>query len=212
MTRVRPNCRALIQLTIRAGLAMCSCLCLACGSERASNVDDAHRLNPNHCLPDASVHSPGETNQIVGDAGIGLLELEVGPDDSFAQAACRLVGTETTAVMAVADESMAGQLLVTPQSDSALFIRLPDSGVGYLTLEVPEWSITIASSLPSGFSLEIIDEDCTVERIQAVSWNGSCREIGLTEQRHLFHTWGAFTVRISGAPDASVQLSFIRVD
>ena len=193
-------------------LAVLSLIVLACGDDATSHGDGDHHARSDECIPDESLTQGDVSGQMSGELPMGRPQLPVGPNDALAQAACTLLDTAPMELIAVSDESSAGQVVVTPQPETAFSVRLPDSGIGYSTLEIPDWSVTISSSLTYQQSLMILDDNCDVEQTQRVSWNGACEESGLTEQRHLYHAWGSFTVRITGEATEPVRLSFIKLD
>ena len=137
-------------------------------------------------------------------------ELPMGPADELAKAGCNLIEGPVTSVIAVADMADAGQVIVTPTPNSAYAVTLPDTGVGYITLEVPEWAIIIGGFLNYANTLEVLDPDWVTEVILALSWNGACSDLGMTDQRLKYHAWGSFTVKLTGSPSEVMQLSFIK--
>ena len=70
-------------------------------------------------------------------------ELPVGLDDDFSLKACQVLNLDTVPVIAVSEISEAGQVTILPSEVNAFSVRLPETGVGYITLEVPDWSITV---------------------------------------------------------------------
>ncbi|MEE2755495.1 MAG: hypothetical protein VYA30_02485 [Myxococcota bacterium] len=187
---------------------LCTSL-IACGHDSSSRNTGGQR---DDCISGGSATEVGVSEPVEEGQPLGRPQLPVGPDDALAQAACSLLGTVPTEIIAVADANSAGQVVVTPRQDTALSVRLPDAGVGYFTLEIPEWSITIATSLRYQESLVILDENCDIEPVQSVSWNGACDDSGLIDHRHLYHAWGSFTVRITGDANEPVHLSFMKLD
>ena len=141
----------------------------------------------------------------------GMFELPMGPADPTAAVACSLVNSPSVAVTSAAGLNEAGQILVDPSASTGYSVTLPASGDGYITLQVPDWMATVAAFLDQGTSLEILDPNFDTQEVLPVSWNGACSDVGMTDQRLLYHAWGSFAVRITGEPNAVVHVSFIKV-
>ncbi|MGB0591853.1 MAG: hypothetical protein ACPGU1_19410, partial [Myxococcota bacterium] len=140
------------------------------------------------------------------------LELPVGPEDGTASSACELSDGPTTEVISASDIGEAGQVLVLPSASEAYLVTLPESGEGYITLQVPDWAVTIGAFLDSDTTLEVLDPDWVTELILPLSWNGACSDSGMTDQRLKYHSWGSFTVKLVGEPNAVIHLAFIKVE
>ena len=137
-------------------------------------------------------------------------DLPMGPNDRLAQAACALMDGQFDGILAAASLDEAGQVLLTPNRARGYAVTLPDTGEGYVTLQVPDWAITIGGFLPYTSTLEILDPDFVTERILPVSWNGACPDQDRTDQRLKYHSWGSFTAVVTGPPGGVVQLAFIK--
>ena len=107
-------------------------------------------------------------------------------------------------------EDEAGQVLLTPQPETGFSMTIPETGFGYLTLEVPDWAITIAASTYFEHTVTIFDPDGVTQEIVPLSWNGACPDKGLTDHRTKYHSWGSFTVKVEGEPNSVMTLSFIK--
>ena len=103
-------------------------------------------------------------------------------------------------------------MLVLPSASEAYLVTLPDSGEGYITLQVPDWAITIGAFLDASTTLEVLDPDWVTELILPLSWNGACSDAGMTDQRLKYHSWGSFTVKLVGEPNGVVHVAFIKVE
>ena len=143
-----------------------------------------------------------------GGAGGGALPL--GPDDALARAACAHLESAPSDVLATSSSEEAGQVILTPTEAQGYAVTLPDSGVGYLTLEVPDWAITIGLFRPDAVTLNLADPMGVTEEILAQSRNGACPDSGLIDERTKFHSWGAFTLELEGAPGETVVVSLIK--
>ena len=141
----------------------------------------------------------------------GMPMLPMGPADPTAAVACSLVDTFAVAVTSTIGLSEAGQVLLDPSASNGYLITLPASGEGYVTLQVPDWMAVIAGFVDQGTSLEILDPNFDTQEVLPVSWNGACSDVGMTDQRLLYHAWGSFAVRLIGEPNADVHVSFIKV-
>ena len=103
-------------------------------------------------------------------------------------------------------------MILTPTEAQGYAVTLPASGVGYLTLEVPDWAITIGLFRPSAITLNLSDPMDVTEEVLAQSRNGACPDSGLIDERTKFHSWGAFTVELIGAPGETVVISLIKAE
>lgn len=178
----------------------------AVNNEQAPNDDVTPDDEQDGDEPDGEIPDVIDEGEDDGDRPA----LDMGPNDALAQAACALMDASPQAILAVADESDAGQVLVTPSESELRLVTLPDTGVGFITLEVPEWSIVIGAGVDYTQSVTILDPGSVTERTLALSWNGACPDLGLTDQRTKFHSWGSFTVELTGEPGDDVLLSFIK--
>ena len=152
--------------------------------------------------------SPGEQRE---SEASGMSELPMGPADPTAAVACSLVNSPSVALTSATGLNEAGQILVDPSASTGYSVTLPASGDGYITLQVPDWMATIAAFVDHGTSLEILDPNFDTQEVLPVSWNGACSDVGMTDQRLLYHAWGSFAVRLIGEPNAAVHVSFIKV-
>jgi hypothetical protein len=136
-------------------------------------------------------------------------ELPVAPVDDFSETACGLFDAETTVLTAVADERDAGQVIFLPSQDQAYTINLPEEGPGYVTLQVPEWHAELA------FYTHLSSAGFTIlsgaQRLTPVRYNPECQEQGITDQRHLFHEWGAFVIEFDADAPRQLTLSVIMI-
>jgi hypothetical protein len=141
-----------------------------------------------------------------------LPELPTGPDDSYSAAACALQGGATAPLIAVENPSDAGQVLLLPTPDNAYRIQLPESGHGYVTLEIPDWQVIIA--LFTGYETQITvhDPEAKTEAMLELSWAASCPDALLTDERMKYHKWGPFMLELQGEQGAEIWLSAILME
>ena len=135
-------------------------------------------------------------------------ELPQGRDDSFSRRACQLLDLEMTPLIATAEPSSAGQITVLPNEMSAYQVRLPESGVGYITLEVPDWAITVGLFTHYTQSATVDASSGNIEVVGRLSWNASCDDV--TDERLHFHSWGSYTVELTGEPSSDVALVLLK--
>jgi hypothetical protein len=155
--------------------------------------------------PWSDAASPGDVAEDVGPT----LTLETGPDDEYAQAGCELLNGEKTAVIAGSSASEAGQQVLLPNGNTGWAVALPESGVGFVTLEVPDWQVVIALYTTAGVEIVIHDPDEKTEPVLALSWAAPCAEQEITEERTKYHKWGGFTLELRGEPGGEVWLAAI---
>ena len=138
------------------------------------------------------------------------VELSQGPEDVTSRLGCTLIMGEMSAVTPVSDRSDAGQVTLLPNNDMAYEVMLPESGVGYLTLEVPDWDITVSMLTRSENTVKVFDMMGEIEIEEPLSWSASCDDF--TEERLHFHSWGAYVMEITGEPQSKVKLSLVKKD
>ena len=134
--------------------------------------------------------------------------LEMGTADAMASMACMLLEGERTPVLATAIQAEAGQVLLVP--DTGYDVTLPESGIGFATLQVPDWMAIMGENMYENYSVQVLDPQLDSEVLVPLQKNGACPEVGLVERRRLFHTWGSFTVQIEGAPGETVFVVFVK--
>lgn len=165
-------------------------------------------------VPDAALQeepdAASENDMAPNDDVFERPDLPMGPNDSLAQAACALIDAAADEILAVAVEGDAGQVLLTPQRNRTYRVTIPDTGVGFVTLEVPDWAVTIGGFLHYEQQLTVLDPDFVTEVVVPLSWNGACSDSDMTDQRLHYHSWGSFTLRLEGEPNSTLQLSLIK--
>ena len=135
-------------------------------------------------------------------------DLSPGLADELAGQACQLFDAETTSLMITSQRSEAGQITLLPSAETAYKMSLPDTGTGYLTLEVPDWSITIGIFTNDAVQVRIWGEASDLEEERPLSLNPTCD--GITDERIHFHAWGAYVIELIGEPNDEIQLAFIK--
>ena len=119
-----------------------------------------------------------------------------------------LLEGERTPVLATAIQAEAGQVLLVP--DTGYDVTLPESGIGFATLQVPDWMAIMGENMYENYSVQVLDPQLDSEVLVPLQKNGACPDVGLVERRRLFHAWGSFTVQIEGAPGETVFVAFVK--
>ena len=135
-------------------------------------------------------------------------DLPEGREDDFSRKSCQLLNLEMVPVIAVADRADAGQVALLPSEENAYQIRLPEGGVGYFTLEVPDWSLTVGLFTHFSQSVEVDNSSGNIEPVGRLSWNASCDDI--TDERLHFHSWGSYVVELRGEPNSDVEIALLK--
>ena len=165
-------------------------------------------------MPDATIvdepDAASQNDMAPNDDMVVRPDLPMGPNDSLARAACALIDGAADEVLAVAVEGDAGQVLLTPQRNRTYSVTIPDTGVGFVTLEVPDWAVTIGAFLNFQQRLTVLDPMQVTEVVVPLSWNGACTDSAITDQRLHYHSWGSFTLRLEGEANSVIQLSLIK--
>lgn len=157
--------------------------------------------------PSAGAEDP-PSGEGEGGATPGQPELSLGLEDDFSREACELLLSESAELIATNAQSEAGQVTLLPSSETSYRVKLSDTGVGYLTLEVPDWSIVVGIFTHSTQSAKIITSLQDTEIVGPLSANASCVEF--TDERVHFHSWGAYVLELTGEPNSEVQLALIK--
>jgi hypothetical protein len=138
-----------------------------------------------------------------------LPELPDGPGDAHATKGCANLEATPDPLVAGSSESEAGQVLLVPGANSSFLVQLPESGVGYVTVEIPDWQVIVAVFAHHTTDVKILDPEGKTAVITPLSWNSACADTGVTDQRTKYHTWGSFTFELTGEPGSQVWLSLI---
>lgn len=121
-------------------------------------------------------------------------ELPDGVDDAFSQQACSLFEEEGEPMLIAGSEAEAGQALIVPSGDTLVHrLELPESGPGYLTVEVPEWMSTIRffADEQATYSIDHVD----AEELTGIRRAGACPDTEIHDNRYAFHAWGSYVLR-----------------
>lgn len=112
-----------------------------------------------------------------------------GSADRFAQKACDLLTEGGTTVIAAASVDEAGQTIILPSDDGeVLAIELPETGAGYMTIEIPDWMTTVRI-----FTNDLAPYDIPEgEDLTGLRKNGSCPDERISDARWAFHEWGSY--------------------
>ena len=150
----------------------------------------------------ATTAEPGTTTASSGDDTSGAtttggpaddgLPAEVGPDDRTAQLGCELWALEPTPLVAAATIEEAAQVVVPLASDVAYRVTLPESGPGYITVQVADWHVYTAIFTGPGTygELAIGAADEQWDPYAPARRNAICGTH--MDERFLVHEWGAY--------------------
>jgi len=197
-------------LILAVGVLVASAVLIGCAEEgdavSAPNpVEDTAQVGSDVTVVDVE-QLQGDATGPDGDASETLLS---GPDDEFSQAGCALMQGEKTAPIAGSTAREAGQQVLLPNYDSGFVVALPESGIGFVTLEVPDWQVVLAVYTTADVELVLHDPEDKAEVVQPLSWAAPCAEQMITEERTKFHKWGGFTLEIRGEPGGEAWLAAI---
>ncbi len=185
----------------------------ACADEKADSSSTAPVADAgNSSVQDAAAGAPDTASAapddvtVEDDAGVVL---GLGPDDEFAQMGCALLEGEKSNPVAGLTAAEAGQQLIVPSHETGYAITLPESGTGFVTLEVPDWQVVIALFTLEGVEIILHDPDDKAEVVQELSYAAPCSEQQVIEERTKFHKWGGFTMELRGEPGGEVWLAAV---
>ncbi|MFT5584344.1 MAG: hypothetical protein ACI9VR_001929 [Cognaticolwellia sp.] len=118
-------------------------------------------------------------------------DLPEGVDDSFSQQACSLLDGTQAELIAASSESEAGQALIVPDGETDLYeIVLPETGEGFVTVEIPDWMTTVRFFADENANYSITD----AEELTGLRQCGACPEEPISDNRYAFHEWGSYTM------------------
>lgn len=128
-------------------------------------------------------------------------DLPEGVDDSFSQYACSLLEETPTELIAAASEGEAAQALIIPDGETELFeIVLPETGEGFVTVEIPDWMTTVRFFADENATYSIADAD----ELTGLRQCGACPEEPISDNRYAFHEWGSYTLTLDADSPRSV--------
>lgn len=159
--------------------------------------------------------APGDAGALVDIGGMAdgtsssMPNLDDGPNDSFAQQACQNSNTDATPIIAAESVEEAAQALLVPGPEAVFSVTIPASGTGFVTVEITDWQIIVAVFADYTTTVTILDPEGKTALINPLSWNSACKGNGMTDERHKYHKWGAFTFKLEGAPGSELWLSLI---
>jgi cysteine-rich repeat protein len=166
----------------------------ACDDGNLVDGDGCDRV----CLEEPVAPGPGDLTNYGDDT---RPTLAVGFDDPFGAVSCAEDMSTGTALQALSNAEDAGQVILLPSADEAYMIAMPEaSDTGFLTLEVPDWGAKI--TIYAHYSSDIALSGGNYEALGEREWTNDCAaESGMTQQKFVFHEWGAFQMQISSAAE-----------
>ncbi len=152
--------------------------------------------------------NPEPTPEANPDAEPPRPDLAMGPLDNAASRSCDLFDTTSDRVLAVTNRGDAGQVLILPSDAKSYMVQLPE-GEGFLTIEIPDWEAEIAFFAHYTTDFQVFDGD----PLGGKRWNGACgQQLGVTDTRLKFHSWGAFTIRYGAEGPREAWFSAIHLN
>lgn len=143
------------------------------------------------CTPDSQVDDPDLEQEEEEIEEVERRDLPEGIDDAFSQQACSLLDQSQTELIAAASEGEAGQALIVPDGDTTLYeIVLPETGEGFVTVEIPDWMTTVRFFADENATYSIADAD----ELTGLRQCGACPEEPISDNRYAFHEWGSYTM------------------
>ena len=135
-------------------------------------------------------------------------DLPMGYDDDHAQKACALVDDGGAEIIAASSMSEAGQIILLPSDDGEAFnIQLPESGPGFVTVEIGDWMTTVRFFADDLANYTIHGND--PEDLTGLRANGACPEERISDNRWAFHEWGSYVIEFS--EDSPREIWFVAV-
>ena len=93
-------------------------------------------------------------------------------------------------------ESEAAQLTIVADGVPRT-LTMPESGDGWLVLEVPDWMAYLRMFTDEGTSYDI----AFVEKLTAPLVNGACPDAGIIDQTWAVHSWGSYPIQFHEGPE-----------
>ena len=123
-------------------------------------------------------------------------DLPMGYDDDPAQKACALVDDGGAEIIAASSMSEAGQVILLPSDDGEAFnIQLPESGPGFVTVEIGDWMTTVRFFADDLATYTIHGNN--PEDLTGLRANGACPDERISDNRWAFHEWGSYVIEFS---------------
>lgn len=117
-------------------------------------------------------------------------------DDEYSQQACDLLEDKTEEMILAASESEAAQLTILADGVPRRLV-MPESGDGWLVLEMPEWMAYLRMFTNEGVTYEIaFAEEATDAMV-----NGACPDAGISDKAWAIHSWGSYPIQFHEGPE-----------
>jgi hypothetical protein len=143
------------------------------------------------CTAPENTDPPEQEEEEIQEEEVERRDLPEGVDDAFSQQACSLLDNTQTELIAASSEGEAGQALIVPDGDTDLYeIVLPETGEGFVTVEIPDWMTTVRFFADENANYSIID----AEELTGLRQCGACPDEPISDNRYAFHEWGSYTL------------------
>ena len=134
-----------------------------------------------------------------GNSEVDDGDVSVTPPDSISEAVCLADdGEERVSITLANSTSEASLASFTLEETNRLLLTMPDTGDGFLQVDVPDWMSEVRIFTEQETTYEILGGEEGADRLL----NGSCPEDGITDHLWYFHEWGSYTIRfVDDGPD-----------
>jgi cysteine-rich repeat protein len=164
----------------------------ACDDGNTVDGDGCDRV----CLAELPAPGPGDFTNYGDDT---RPTLKVGFGDPFGAVSCAADMASGTVLRSLSNADDAGQVILMPSANETYLIAMPDAAdTGFLTMEVPDWGAKI--TIYAHYSSDIGISGGGFEPVGEREWTNDCAaEAGMTQQKFVFHEWGAFQMQVDSA-------------
>jgi hypothetical protein len=119
-------------------------------------------------------------------------------DDEYSKQACELLegADKAEELILAASESEAAQLTILADGVPRRLV-MPESGDGWLVLEIPDWMAYLRLFTDEGVTYEIAFAEQATDALV----NGACPDAGISDQSWAIHSWGSYPIQFHEGPE-----------
>ena len=125
-----------------------------------------------------------------------------GTGDTYADVACENYGISEVDVQLVSNESDAASVVFVPYNNTnSALVRMPESGNGYMVIEIGDWMTWLRIFTEEEVSYTIVGGDD-----HGRDANLSCPTSGMTDHLMAFHEWDFYTIKFDASSPSEFWL------
>ena len=144
----------------------------------------------------------GATTNTTGSTTSTTSTSVTGTGDSYSDMACESYGISEVDVQLVSNESDAASVVFVPYNNTnSALVRMPESGDGYMVIEIGDWMTWLRIFTEEEVSYTIVGGDD-----HGRDTNLSCPTSGMTDHLMAFHEWDFYTIKFDASSPSEFWL------